>query len=436
VNCVGLYTNEYPGYATAISTLSLASSSAFNRPVQAGLVGSSGAYVAGKTLGEITQRMINAVAWGQNDGTCVGRGGWIYTFSNNACQGSDGSTIGWALLGLLAAEASGVTVPAFVKTEFGFALASGGNNNGTLDYSADGNPASPYLPNFARAAIYLQALYYTGVPVGDAKVSAAINFINDRWSGAFLAGDYTGTCSGTQNKGCAYSMYNAFKGLKLYGVSSLAAASDWYREYQDHLVSGQSLPTAVTGGSWPVSTAGLYFSCCYNSVPFGTAIAELILAPVALIAPDPTLFSTVGLSPPTATNPVGTSHTVTAFAQAANNAPVPGVTIDFRVLTGPNAGKTGTGTTGADGKVAFTYTDTGGPGVDTIQAFIGTALASNQVTKTWVNPTITCDVNSDGKVTNADLLLIRSKSGQSAAGGNAVYDANGDGAINVADVRY
>ena len=435
-NCGGLSNPDAgdPGYGTAIAALGLLGSSALNRPVPAGLAGSSGAYVAGKTLGEITQRLINTVAWGQNDGTCAGRGGWFYTLSSNACQASDGSTVGWAVLGLLAAEAGGVTAPPFVKSEFAFALAAGGNTNGTLDYNADNNPAVASFQNFARAGIYLQALYYAGVPVGDPRVSAAISFMNARWSGAALAGDYNATCSGTQNKGCAYSMYNAFKGLKLYGVSSLPAASDWYREYQDHLVSGQSNPTAVNGGSWPTTAAGMLFSCCYNSVAFGSAIAELILAPVALIAPDPGLFSTVGLSPATATNPIGTTHTVTAFAQSANNTPVPGVTIDFRVLTGPNAGKTGTGTTGADGKVTFTYTDTGGPGTDTIQAFIGTALASNQVTKTWVSPT--CDVNSDGKVTNADLLLIRSKSGQAPTGANAIYDANGDGAINVADVRY
>jgi hypothetical protein len=132
---------------------------------------------------------------------------------------------------------------------------------------------------------------------------------------------------------------------------------------------------------------------------------------------------------------VGTNHTVTAFAQASNGAPVPGVTITFKVLTGPNTGVTGTGTTGADGKTTFTYADTGGAGTDTIQAFIGTT-GSNVVTKIWANPSIPCDVNGDGKVTNADLLLIRAKNGQAASGPNDPYDPNGDGVINVADVRY
>jgi hypothetical protein len=157
---------------------------------------------------------------------------------------------------------------------------------------------------------------------------------------------------------------------------------------------------------------------------------------VTLVAPDPGLFSTVGLSPAAATNPVGTTHTVTAFAQASNGAPIAGVTIVFRVVAGPNAGKTGSGNTGADGKTSFTYADTAGPGTDTIQAFIGTTLESNQVTKTWANPTIVCDVNADGRVTLADLSLIRGKNLQNASGANDPYDPNKDGAINVADVRY
>jgi len=275
--------------------------------------------------------------------------------------------------------------------------------------------------------------------VGDPRVTAATKAINDRWNGS-LPGDYTSTCGlasvpatgqSAQNKGCAYGMYNAFKGLKLYGIASLTAASDWYGEYQDFLVLTQTLPKTTTGGMW----GSMGFSCCYSSLPFNAAIAELILAPVALVTPDPDLFATVGLSPATAFNPIGTDHTVTAFAQASSGAPVPGVTIVFKVLTGPNTGKTGTSTTGADGKTTFTYHDDGGAGTDTIQAFIGTT-GSNVVSKTWQNPTIVCDVNGDGKVTNADLLLIRAKNGQTASGPNDPYDPNHDGVINVADVRY
>ncbi|HUE86481.1 MAG TPA: Ig-like domain-containing protein, partial [Vicinamibacterales bacterium] len=153
-----------------------------------------------------------------------------------------------------------------------------------------------------------------------------------------------------------------------------------------------------------------------------------------LIQPDPTLFSTVGLSPDTDTNPVGTDHTVTATAQSASGAPVPGATVNFQVISGPNAGKSGAGTTNANGQATFTYTDTGGPGTDNIQAFIGT-LASNVVEKIWVELVTKCDADGDGDIDNDDLLLIRAANGESADPDDP-RDGNGDGTINVADVRF
>jgi hypothetical protein len=98
-------------------------------------------------------------------------------------------------------------------------------------------------------------------------------------------------------------------------------------------------------------------------------------------------FSTVGLSPNSQTLVAGGSASLQAFVQSSNNQPVPGATINF-VVSGVNAGATGTAvpasfTTGGDGKVTFTYTDSKGPGIDTVQAFIGT-LGSNVVTVNWV----------------------------------------------------
>jgi hypothetical protein len=85
--------------------------------------------------------------------------------------------------------------------------------------------------------------------------------------------------------------------------------------------------------------------------------------------------------------------------------------------------------------VSFTYHDTNGAGHDTIQANIG-ALLSNIVDKFWVNPSIKCDANADGKVTIADLLIIRDANGQIASGPTDARDGNSDGVINVLDVRY
>ena len=83
--------------------------------------------------------------------------------------------------------------------------------------------------------------------------------------------------------------------------------------------------------------------------------------------------------------------------------------------------------------MTFTYHDDGGAGTDTIQAFIGAALSSNQVIKIWG---LACDVNGDAKVTQADLLLIRNKNNTVASGPTDPFDPNHDGVINVADVRY
>ena len=73
-----------------------------------------------------------------------------------------------------------------------------------------------------------------------------------------------------------------------------------------------------------------------------TAIAELILSPVALVLP-----ASLTLEPATDTNEVGEPHTVTATATSASGGPVAGATVTFEVVSGPNAGLTGTGVTDA-----------------------------------------------------------------------------------------
>jgi len=101
------------------------------------------------------------------------------------------------------------------------------------------------------------------------------------------------------------------------------------------------------------------------------------------------VLSDIDLSPATATNPIGTSHTVTATV-TQNSTPVEGTTVTFTVLSGPHAGTTGTDTTDSNGIATFTYTGTTA-GEDTIEAsFVdseGKTQKSNQVKKTWEEPT-------------------------------------------------
>ena len=109
----------------------------------------------------------------------------------------------------------------------------------------------------------------------------------------------------------------------------------------------------------------------------------------ALNARSATAISGEGilLSPVNAENPIHTQHTVTAKVQDDNGAAVPGKSVTIMVISGPNAGVTGSGVTDNFGEVALTYTGNV-VGTDVIEAtFVdstGKTITSNQVTKKWI----------------------------------------------------
>jgi Bacterial Ig-like domain (group 1)/Beta-propeller repeat len=119
---------------------------------------------------------------------------------------------------------------------------------------------------------------------------------------------------------------------------------------------------------------------------------DLIGAPMALT-----------LTPAADTNPVGTSHTVTATVTDFGGNRVPGVTVRFSV-TGANPAS-GSATTDANGQATFTYTGNNA-GSDAIHAFADTNNSGTQnpgepfgdATKTWTAPvpaTLTLDPAAD-----------------------------------------
>ena len=332
------------------------------------------------------------------------------------------------MLGFLDAEAAGAVVPAFVRTEFKFGFDNALNTDGSFDYSGDGSPVSQSSPGPQKTGIGLQGLYF--LSDAGARVGLVSTNLSSWWEGGPGIGQNPWHCGigNFPNKRCAYSMFNNFKGLKLNGITTLPGvarpagpgaqpAGDWYADYQDWLVANQTSPNTLTGGSW--NTMG--FSCCNHRSNFThltAAIAELILSPVALVLPDEEKFGEFGLSPATNTLIEGGVHTVTAHAESTGGTPVPGATVVFTILSGPNAGLTGTDTTDSNGEATFTYTD-GGPlgtiGTDKIRASIG-ALNSNTVDMIWIplnRPPVATD-NSYG--TNEDTQL----------GGNVVTDAPAD----------
>jgi hypothetical protein len=122
-------------------------------------------------------------------------------------------------------------------------------------------------------------------------------------------------------------------------------------------------------------------------IPYGSSLhnTNCSIGEVAFeVNPSPSpVASSVTLTPLSAINDVGANHTVTATATSTGGAQAPGETVNFTILTGPNAGQTAEATTDGNGRATLTYTDAGGAGTDTIRATIRN-LASNIVSKTWL----------------------------------------------------
>lgn len=146
----------------------------------------------------------------------------------------------------------------------------------------------------------------------------------------------------------------------------------------------------------------------------------------------------ITLTPATAVNLVGTSHTVTATLSDITQNPIPGKQITFNVNAGPNAGASGSCSpdvncvTDALGHSSFTYTSNGIRGRDEIEACFhdntGTLRCSQTVTKLW---TIKCDINQNGAVNIDDINLINAK----RATTDPLLDMDGDGLVTTNDAR-
>jgi len=98
------------------------------------------------------------------------------------------------------------------------------------------------------------------------------------------------------------------------------------------------------------------------------------------------------LGPVSASNPLGTPHTLTATVQDDLGNPIVGRDVTFEVKSGPHAGMTHTEPTDASGHAYFTYTGTSA-GTDVIVASFmdvsGKVVTSNEATKDWTLATAT-----------------------------------------------
>ena len=163
------------------------------------------------------------------------------------------------------------------------------------------------------------------------------------------------------------------------------------------------------------------------STAFGGTLNSNVVTKNWMSIAAPTAF----LSPGTATNPAGGKHSVTVRVFLANGVPAAGITLSVQVVSGPNAGTSLTGTTGADGSVTLSYIGNGGEGTDSLVASTPYG-PSNPVTKTWRG--LLCDVDNNGQVDARDIAAIQAARNTLVLPGD-VRDADFDGLISTSDAR-
>jgi hypothetical protein len=96
--------------------------------------------------------------------------------------------------------------------------------------------------------------------------------------------------------------------------------------------------------------------------------------------------ATLALNPASTIVSIDQQATVTALLLDGSNNVIPDATVNFSVVSGPNAGQTGSAVTNAAGQASFTYKDTSA-GIDIVVASITSisTLLSNQISVLWQN---------------------------------------------------
>jgi glucose/arabinose dehydrogenase len=152
-------------------------------------------------------------------------------------------------------------------------------------------------------------------------------------------------------------------------------------------VNWTKIGTATVTMSNPV-TIGLFVTS-HNIGELSTAAFDHVQVTGSTPPPPPGPPS-ITLAPASQSAGTGVSQTVTATVLDGSGNPLPGTTVNFSVLTGPNAGQTASPVTDGAGHAAFTVTSTT-VGTDTIQAsFVdstATTRTSNQVQVTFTTGT-------------------------------------------------
>jgi hypothetical protein len=166
------------------------------------------------------------------------------------------------------------------------------------------------------------------------------------------------------------------------------ATNPAYYRNNDLQQGGGSINTELDGLTVVLTVTASVNAGETNHIKLAIADAgDAILDSDVFIKAESFVAPSLTLAPLTATNPTGTSHSLTATA-TQNGVPQEGVSVNFQVISGPHAGTSGSAVTDAHGQATWSYSGTT-VGTDTIVAtamIAGSSKTSNNAFKDWEVP--------------------------------------------------
>jgi hypothetical protein len=354
-----------PFYEQGLALMAIVAS---NEPARLVTVGSQ----TGRSFFDVAVDMTDYIAFAQNEsaGAPASRGGWRYEPNS---WDSDNSVSGYISLALAYAEAPppyGFSIPIL-----NWVIIELNNFVTKVQDPVDGDSrdgGSWYVPenwdwvNILKTGNLLAEMALVGDNQSTQRVKDAVDYIERHWSDPDTDPGW-GMTGAVNYQAC----FTTMKGFQALGIELIdldnngVLETNWYDEMAERIVRTQN-----ADGSWPWDN-------------WGDTIMTTAWAMLTLEKATPPALSLV---PPFDQNPVNTSHTVTATYKIGG-VPQAGVTVNFAVTAGPNMGLNGSDITDANGEATFTYTGSGGTGMDTIRATAvdqsGVPLVSSTALKDW-----------------------------------------------------
>jgi len=198
------------------------------------------------------------------------------------------------------------------------------------------------------------------------------------------------------------------EGVGCYNDAHIVATHPALLGMTDASISNWSCSVHEAFSAWPADFAVL--AIARNIGSSYTAADGSVGTPYILARGEGLSASDISLTPAGQTHDVSEVATVTALVTSGGS-PQSGQAVTFSVLTGPNAGTGGSGTTAADGTATFSYSGTT-TGTDTLQAsFVraGVTQSSNTATVDWTvadtPPAVTIDTAAPSGVEGAPIAI-------------------------------